>query len=239
MKPHQILMSQIKLWAVIPAAGSGSRFSKTLLKQYQMIQDKTVLEYTIDRLNTLPLAGYVLAIGEQDTVAKNLSFKASEKAHFCVGGAERVDSVLNALRYLKDLASDDDYVLVHDAARPCVSAENLKQLANYCIEHDTAAILAIPVRDTLKFVSEQHIQNTVSRDHLWQAQTPQMAKLGVLRAAIEKALMDKINITDEASALEHAGVSVDVVQGRSDNIKITYADDLELARLILASQQTL
>ena len=99
--------------------------------------------------------------------------------------------------------------------------------------------MAIPVRDTLKFATDQHIQNTVSRDHLWQAQTPQMAKLGVLRDAIEKALNDGINITDEASALEYAGISVDVVQGRSDNIKITYTDDLELARLILASQHVL
>jgi len=239
MKPRQIQMSQIKLWAVIPAAGSGSRFSKTELKQYQPIQDQTVLEHTIDRLNTLSLQGYVLAIGAQDTMAKNLNFAASEKAHFCLGGAERVHSVLNALRYLAQIASDDDYVLVHEAARPCVSAENLKELADYCVERDTAAILAIPVRDTLKFVSDQHIQNTVSRDHLWQAQTPQMAKLGVLRDAIEKALNDGINITDEASALEHAGISVDVVQGRSDNIKITYTDDLELARLILASQHVL
>ncbi|WP_130802544.1 2-C-methyl-D-erythritol 4-phosphate cytidylyltransferase [Acinetobacter ihumii] len=237
MKPHQIQMSQTKLWAVIPAAGSGSRFSKTELKQYQTIQHKTVLEHTLDRLNTLPLAGYVLAISQQDTVAKTLDFTVPEKAHFCLGGAERVHSVLNALYYLTGIASDDDYVLVHDAARPCVSAENLNTLVNYCVEHDTSAILAIPVRDTLKFATHQRIQNTVSREQLWQAQTPQMAKLGVLREAIEQALVAQVNITDEASALEHAGVPVDVVQGRSDNIKITYTDDLELARLILASQQ--
>lgn len=230
-------MSQTKLWAVIPAAGSGSRFSKTQLKQYQTIQDKTVLEYTIERLNTLPLAGYVLAIGEQDNIAKTLPFIASEKVHFCLGGAERVHSVLNALHYLTTIASDEDYILVHDAARPCVSAENLKDLVEYCMLRDTSAILAIPVRDTLKFASDQHIQKTVSRDYLWQAQTPQIAKLGTLRHAIENALADQINITDEASALEYAGVSVDVVQGRSDNIKITYPDDLELARLILVSQQ--
>ncbi|MBJ9985187.1 2-C-methyl-D-erythritol 4-phosphate cytidylyltransferase [Acinetobacter sp. S40] len=237
MKPRQTQTSQIKLWAIIPAAGSGSRFSKTQLKQYQTIQDKTVLEYTIDRLNTLSLEGYVLAVNEQDSVARTLNFTALEKIHFCQGGTERVHSVLNALYYLTDLASDNDYVLVHDAARPCVSAQNLKELVDYCIKKDTSAILAIPVRDTLKFATEHHIQHTVSRDYLWQAQTPQMAKLGVLREAIEKALNDKINITDEASALEHAGVVVDVVQGRSDNIKITYADDLELARLILAAQQ--
>lgn len=237
MKPLQTPISQIKLWAVVPAAGSGSRFSKNQLKQYQIIQDKTVLEYTIDRLNTLALEGYVLAISEQDTIARTLALTAPEKAHFCMGGTERVHSVLNALYYLANIASDEDYVLVHDAARPCVRAENLKELVDYCIQKNTSAILAIPVRDTLKLADKQHIQKTVSRDHLWQAQTPQMVKLGVLREAIEKALNDQINITDEASALEYAGVRVDVVQGRSDNIKITYADDLELARLILAAQQ--
>src|SRR5690606_40564006 len=91
-----------KLWAIIPAAGSGSRFSKTELKQYQMIQEQTVLEHTVARLNQLPLAGYVLAIGVQDNVAKTLPLSRLDKAHFCLGGAERVNSVLNALEYLSE-----------------------------------------------------------------------------------------------------------------------------------------
>lgn len=226
-----------KLWVILPAAGSGSRFSKTELKQYQMIQERTVLEHTVARLNQLPLAGYVLAIGEQDNVAKMLPFSSQEKAHFCLGGAERVNSVLNALTYLSQIASEDEWVLVHDAARPCVGLDCLQQLVNTAITNDQAAILAIPVRDTLKrVVTNFDIEETVDRSMLWQAQTPQMAKLGVLKRAIEQALQDGATITDEASALEHIGEQVSVVQGRSDNIKITYPDDLELARLILKAQ---
>lgn len=226
-----------KLWAIIPAAGSGSRFSKTELKQYQQIQNKTVLEYTVTRLNQLPLTGYVLAIGENDDVAQALPLTHVEKAHFCQGGSERVNSVLNALNYLSDIANDDDWVFVHDAARPCVGLSSLQDLVRTATENDQAAILAIPVRDTLKRVVEgRDIQATVDRSCLWQAQTPQMAKLGMLKKAIEQALKDGAIITDEASALEHIGEKVMVVNGRSDNIKITYPEDLELAKLILASQ---
>ena len=238
MSQHQQNYHQnLNLWAIIPAAGSGSRFSKTELKQYQTIADQTVLEHTIARLNQLPLTGYVLAIGEQDNVAKTLPFAKAEKAHFCLGGAERVNSVLNALNYLSEIAHDDDWVLVHDAARPCVSKVNLEDLVETSICSQQSAILAIPVRDTLKRVENSpQISATVDRSTLWQAQTPQMAQLGVLKNAMETALAENVTITDEASALEYIGESVQVVQGRSDNIKITYPDDLELARLILASQ---
>ena len=227
-----------KIWAVIPAAGSGSRFSKTELKQYQMIQGKTVLEHTVSRLNDLPLSGYVLAISVDDSVAKTLNLAQPDKAHFCVGGAERVHSVLNALTYLSQFASPDDLVFVHDAARPCVTQDCLNHLVNTAIQQNCSAILAIPVRDTLKLVEHKNnIEKTVSRDYLWQAQTPQISKLGILKHAIEKALQDGITITDEASALEYVGETVKVVQGRSDNIKITYSDDLELAKLILTVQK--
>ena len=234
LKPLQL---PHKLWAIIPAAGSGSRFSQTELKQYQMIGQKTVLEHTVLRLNQLPLQGYVLAIGSDDDVAQSLPFTNMEKAHFCEGGAERVDSVLNALNYLSIIADADDWVFVHDAARPCVTQDCLVRLVDTAIQSNTGAILAIPVRDTLKRVaSAQDIQETVDRSQLWQAQTPQIAKLGVLKKAIEHALEAQALITDEASALEFVGEKVQVVQGRSDNIKITYPDDLELARLILAAQ---
>ena len=235
LKPLQL---PHKLWAIIPAAGSGSRFSKTELKQYQMIGQKTVLEHTVLCLNQLPLQGYVLAIGLDDDVAQSLPFTNMEKAHFCEGGAERVDSVLNALNYLSTIADADDWVFVHDAARPCVTQDCLVRLVDTAIQSNTGAILAIPVRDTLKRVAsaQQDIQETVDRSQLWQAQTPQIAKLGVLKKAIEHALEAQALITDEASALEFVGEKVQVVQGRSDNIKITYPDDLELARLILAAQ---
>ena len=233
------MKTQTKLWAVVPAAGLGSRFSKTELKQYQYIQNHTVLEHTVNRLNSLDLAGCVLAIGENDNFARTLYFDHKEKLHFCLGGVERVNSVFNALIYLSDIADEDDWVLVHDAARPCVTQENLQLLVNTAIAHNQSAILAIPVRDTLKLVhTENQIEKTVSRELLWQAQTPQMAKLKILKNALETALANDIVITDEASALEYINQPVQVVQGRSDNIKITYADDLELARLILQSQNS-
>ena len=234
---QQSYHQNLNLWAIIPAAGSGSRFSKTELKQYQSIDGQTVLEHTVARLNQLKLTGYVLAIGAEDHVAKTLPLAQLEKAHFCNGGAERVNSVLNALNYLSTIASEDDWVFVHDAARPCVAQLNLETLVQTAVTTSQSAILAIPVRDTLKRVeTAPQILTTVDRSTLWQAQTPQIAKLGVLKKAIEQALAAGVNITDEASALEYMGEPVQVVQSRSDNIKITYPDDLELARLILASQ---
>ena len=225
-----------KLWAIIPAAGSGSRFSKTELKQYQNIQDKTVLEHTIERLNQLPLTGYVLAISEHDDIARNLALSYQDKAQFCSGGQERVHSVLNALIHLSAYADEQDLVFVHDAARPCVSRGCLEKLVNTAVKDNCSAILAIPVRDTLKFAQAEIIEKTVSRDFLWQAQTPQISRIGLLRSAIEKALADGVTITDEASALEYFGETVKVVMGRPDNIKITYPEDLDLARLIIQSQ---
>ena len=227
-----------KIWAIIPAAGSGSRFSQHELKQYQMISGQTVLQHTVSHLNQLPLSGYVLAINPHDSVAKTLDFMHSDKLHFCTGGKERVDSVLQALNYLSQMAAPNDFVLVHDAARPCVTFECLDALLNTAQQENCSAILAIPVRDTLKRVEKSNnITETVPRDGLWQAQTPQISKLGLLKSAIETSLQQGIVITDEASALEFIGEKVKVVQGRSDNIKITYPDDLELAQLILKSQK--
>lgn len=226
-----------KLWAIIPAAGSGRRFSQNELKQYQFIQDLTVLEHTVTRLNLLPLTGYVLAISNDDHFAKTLNLPAQHKAHFCIGGAERVDSVLNALNYLVGIADPEDWVFVHDAARPCVSLECLIKLVETAVLSNCSAILATPVRDTLKHVEpDKQIAQTVSRDYLWQAQTPQISTLKTLKCAIETALTHQVIITDEASALEFVGEQVKVVMGRSDNIKITYPEDLDLARLIIQSQ---
>lgn len=237
MKTQQLPNQYPKLWAVIPAAGSGSRFSKTALKQYQKIDQYTVLEHTVQVLSHLPLAGCVLAISSEDTYANTLKFPNHLPIHFCHGGQERVYSVLNALKYLQQFAAIDDWVLVHDAARPCVGVIELEQLQQHCLVHQRAAILATPVRDTLKSVIQHpEIEKTVDRRYLWQAQTPQMVQLGVLINAISTALADEIVITDEASALEHVDVPVDVVMGRADNIKITYPEDLELARLILQSR---
>lgn len=224
-----------KLWAIVPAAGTGSRFSKTHLKQYQTINNLTVLQHSVERLFSLPLQGCVLAVSAQDTFIQTLAFK--QKVHLCEGGQERVNSVLNALNYLLTIANSEDYVLVHDAARPCVGIKQLEDLYITAITQQTSAILATPVRDTLKQVLDTpHIKKTVDRTALWQAQTPQIAKIGVLKAAIEQAIKCGVAITDEASALEYSQYPVQVVAGRADNIKITYPEDLVLAQLILQAQ---
>lgn len=236
MKTKTIPIST-KIWAVIPAAGSGSRFSKTQLKQYQKIQNKTVLEHSVDALFQLPLAGCVLAVHKNDAEIYSIPFNHIDRIHFCVGGTERVHSVLNALYYVSKIADLNDWVLVHDAARPCVHLESLLMLLEHAQQYSTCAILATPVRDTLKHVAKiGTIQHTVPRDGLWQAQTPQIARLGCLIEALEKSLVQDQVVTDEASALEAIGETVHVVMGRTDNIKITYPEDLNFACLVLSAR---
>lgn len=233
----KIAQTSTKIWAIVPAAGSGSRFSKTALKQYQMIESNTVLEHTVNAILSLSrIEGCVLAVSPNDTHIQSQKFKKQDKVHFCFGGQERVHSVLNALYYLRKFSVETDYVLVHDAARPCISSDSLKALTEYVSKHKVSAILATPVRDTLKRACNLEITQTVDRTDLWQAQTPQMAQIGHLIDALEYALANNLIVTDEASALELSQMPVHIVQGRSDNIKITYSEDLEFAQLVLKSR---
>ncbi|TXJ10345.1 MAG: 2-C-methyl-D-erythritol 4-phosphate cytidylyltransferase [Acinetobacter sp.] len=227
-------MSAPKLWAVLPAAGSGRRFSTTELKQYQMISGKTVLEHSVTALYQLPLAGCVIAISPQDTFAQQIDFQ--HPIEFCLGGQERVDSVLAGLYHLKHLAQADDYVLVHDAARPCLHRAQIEQILAFCQSNEAAAILAVPVRDTLKKANAEYlIDKTISREQLWQAQTPQIVKYALLMQALETAIVQKSLVTDEASALELLDIPVKLLLGRTDNLKITYPEDLALADFILTA----
>lgn len=224
----------VKLWAVIPAAGAGKRFSQTQLKQYLKIAGSTVLEHSVAALYQLPLAGCVIAIAAEDEVAQSLTFQYP--VSFCLGGQERMDSVLAGLESLKQYAHPDDYVLVHDAARPCLHHEQMKKITDFCQTGQDAAIIAVPVRDTLKKADHSSmIEATVSREQLWQAQTPQIVKFSILYQALQYVVENKLLVTDEASALEYLKVPVQLIQGRSDNIKITYPEDLALAKLILHS----
>lgn len=228
-------MNNPKLWAVVPAAGSGKRFSATALKQYQKILDKTVLEHTISALFNFPLQACMVAISAQDNTFDTLNFPPN--VYSCLGGNERMDSVYAALLALEAKANDDDYVLVHDAARPCLNDEQVSTIINFCRSGKDAAILAVPVRDTLKKSTDnQTIEATLSRDLVWQAQTPQIVKYKILRDALFNAMTTKALVTDEASALERLGIEVTLLNGRMDNLKITYPEDLELASLILSQR---
>ena len=150
-----------KLWGVIPAAGSGQRYSKTDLKQYQKILGKTVLEHSVNALYQLPLSSCVIAISTQDTFAEQIEFE--HHVQFCHGGNERMDSVFAALLHLQGVADQDDYVLVHDAARPCLYQSQIQAIADFCETGQDAAIIAVPVRDTLKKSKANRLQKVQTK----------------------------------------------------------------------------
>lgn len=215
--------------AVVPAAGVGRRMGADLPKQYLMLSGKTVLEQTLDRLLAHPSVGHIIvAIGPHDEVFSTLAPASHPDISWVVGGAERADSVLSALRQVTT-----EYVLVHDAARPCLAHADLDALLAAGRQPD-GAILACRVRDTMKRGNERGgITETVPRQDLWHALTPQCFPTQPLRRALEQALAGGVEVTDEASAMEWAGFHPRLVEGRADNIKITRPEDLGLAAFFL------
>lgn len=228
-----------RYWVIVPAAGIGSRMRSELPKQYLRLRGKTLLEHTLERLLALPdLAGLVLAVNPQDPHWERLPLSEDHRISVVDGGSERSRSVLNALNYLTLQAEADDWVLVHDAARPCISQASVASLYRHTLKHAVGGILATPVADTLKRVAPDHgIEQTCDRRGLWQAQTPQVFRYQLLHQCLARALGQGETITDEASALELAGYRPLVVEGRSDNIKVTRPEDLALAELILQRQE--
>lgn len=222
------------LFAVIPAAGSGSRFDADELKQYALLHATTVLERSAAILLKLPaLKKLVIAIHTNDTRAASLSGLQDARVQFVVGGETRADSVLSALTALQSVAADDDWVLVHDAARPCLTEKHLRLLIDTLSQDAVGGILAVPTTDTLKQVENSAVTKTVDRSAIWQAQTPQIFRFKLLFDALQQARIEKKNITDEASALELVGHAVKIVEGTRSNIKITYPEDLSLAAFYL------
>ncbi len=221
------------LWAVVPAAGVGSRFSGTgEPKQYSLIGKLTVLEHSVHALlQCNAVQQVVIALQADDQRAKPLL--KNQKIRFVPGGAERADSVLQALCYLKPFAAENDWVLVHDAARPCLSSADLGHLIEQLEGDPVGGILAVPAVDTLKKVSVNTILETVNRSQVWQAQTPQMFRFGLLLQSLQQVSARQLPVTDEASALEACGHVARVVEGSRRNIKITYPDDLALAAFYL------
>ena len=234
-------MNNRPVWVVIPAAGVGRRMQLDCPKQYLQIHYKTVLEHTIDVfLGNSAIDGIVVVTGAEDEYWPVVAEKLQGFPVFqAIGGNERADSVLNGLHFLAEKGVPEDaVVLVHDAARPCLSRSDLHLLLAAIDEHaDSGAILAVPVRDTMKRAKPGQkpfsILHTETREHLWHALTPQMASLGVLRNALEQGLAEGATITDEASALEYVGLSPRLLEGDSSNIKITRPADLGLAEFFL------
>ncbi len=228
-----------RYWALIPAAGIGKRFGADIPKQYLKVLGMTVLEHTLRRFCAHEkIAGIVVALAADDCYWPELRLPPRPKIHTAVGGAERCHSVLNALKAVGELAAPDDWVLVHDAARPCLRASDIDRLIDTLGGDPVGGILAAPVRDTMKRTDAAlGITETVERTRLWHALTPQMFRCRLLAGAIERAVDQGRLITDEAQAVELAGHRARVVEGRPDNVKITHAQDLELAEFYLKQQR--
>lgn len=239
MSPQQF-STEPRYWVVVPAAGIGTRMGAGRPKQYLTLGDKTILEQTLTRLLQLPeLAGVYVALNEHDDYWAQLAVSQDKRISPVTGGSERADSVLAALEALAGQAQENDWVLVHDAARPCITAGAIEQLCNQLAGHPVGGILAVPVSDTLKQVdSALQINQTLDRRFLWQAQTPQMFRLGLLRSCLSRALAEGKQVTDESSAVELYGYQPQIVEGRADNLKITRPEDLPLAQMILQQQET-
>ena len=221
---------------IIPAAGVGRRMGGELPKQYLKINQKTVLDITLEKfLSYQPAELVVLVTSPEDQHYRQLENLGNEKLHIVDGGKERINSVVNALNYLYDGGLTDDVaVMVHDAARPCIRQSDLDSLLNTYMNNNTPCLLAAPVVDTLQKINgKQQVESVIDRDTVVKAYTPQLASFAILKESLDKAITSEQVITDEVSALTNAGHSVKFVLGRSDNIKITIADDLPLAEFYL------
>lgn len=233
-------MTSTNLWCVVPAAGVGKRFGSALPKQYLPLLDQTVCEHTLERLLQLrEIRRIVVSLSAEDTQFKQLKIATEPRIHTTLGGAERCHSVLNGLKALQPDARDSDWVLVHDVARPCLRPDDVRKLLQQVeVAGAIGGILANPVRDTMKRSNAQNrILETVCRNQLWHALTPQLFRLGQLRDGLESALAENALVTDEASALERAGHQPLLVEGHPDNIKITHPQDLPLAALFIQQQR--
>ncbi|WP_251978877.1 2-C-methyl-D-erythritol 4-phosphate cytidylyltransferase [Salinicola avicenniae] len=225
------------LWLIVPAAGRGSRMQAERPKQYLSLAGRSVLGRTLERLHqAMPDAVLRLCLDPEDDWfdAADVPFERWQRVD---GGAERVDTVRRALATLADEARDDDWVLVHDAARPCVRLEDLQALRATLADEAIGALLASPVSDTMKRADERgRVQHTEPRDGLWHALTPQAFRFDLLRQALDAALATGTAVTDEASAIEAMGLSPRLVRGSRDNLKITHPEDLAVAARILSLQ---
>ncbi|EKO3956063.1 2-C-methyl-D-erythritol 4-phosphate cytidylyltransferase [Vibrio fluvialis] len=224
-----------KITAIVPAAGVGSRMQADRPKQYLILHGHTVLEHTVEVLLRHPDVGQVVvAVSDNDPYFGSLTLANHPRVVRVSGGKERADSVLSALDYVCRHQLSE-WVLVHDAARPCVEHADISQLIATAQTHTVGAILAAPVRDTMKRADGgQNIDHTVDRVALWHALTPQMFRAQPLMQALTQALAAQTVITDEASAFEWLGQKPALVAGRADNIKITQPEDLALAEFYLS-----
>jgi 2-C-methyl-D-erythritol 4-phosphate cytidylyltransferase len=231
----------VRYWGVIPAAGAGRRFGGVVPKQYLELNGRRVIEHSIGALLGHPsICGCMVALSPEDEWWPQTHYAEHPSVERVAGGAERSDSVASALEVLGAKASAEDWVLVHDAARPCLTRADLDQLIAALDEESVGALLAVPVHDTVKTAAGHEparVEQTLPRHRLWRAFTPQAFLLGQLQAALRHCRTHGVAITDDASAIEHLGLQPRLIEGRADNIKITRPEDLPLAQFFLDQQR--
>jgi 2-C-methyl-D-erythritol 4-phosphate cytidylyltransferase len=222
----------VKYWLVMPAAGVGRRFGTERPKQYAALRGRTVIEWALAPfLADARCAGAVVALAEEDPYWRAI---APDNVLTTLGGRERSHSVRNGLAALADRADGDDWVLVHDAARPCLARRDLDRLLSELAAHPTGGLLATPAADTLKRADARgEIEQTIDRAGLWRALTPQMFRYGRLCEALDRAHAAGRIPTDEAQAIEWLGDAPRLIEGASANLKITSSADLAIATALL------
>lgn len=225
-------------YALLPAAGNGFRFGSGVPKQYSLLHGKPVLQHSLERVaSSLPLAMTFVVLAKEDHWFDSAIMAQSGITVLRCGGETRATSIRNALTCLTGIA-DDDWIVVHDAVRPCVQPESVSRLRNELADDRVGGLLAIPVTDTLKRADDDgRSGHTEARDGLWRAQTPQMFRYGILRSAFARAGAELS--PDEAHAVTAMGLKPRLVPGMETNIKITYPEDLILAAAILSAERPL
>ena len=224
-----------RLWAVVPAAGTGRRLGGDTPKQYREVAGAPLLEHTLRALlQSRDVCGVAVVMDPADRRADTIVSLSDRRVQTTPGGVTRAHSVLAGLDALEDQIAEGDWALVHDAARPCLTADALAALIDRARVLGEGVILAEPVADTLKQVNGQgEIEKTVDRSILWRAQTPQLFPLLPLRDALRRCIEEGVSVTDEAMAMERAGQPIHVVEGASSNIKVTVEADLVFADVFL------
>lgn len=235
--PHS--KAQQQFWVVVPAAGVGERMQADRPKQYLRLAGKTILEHTLSRLLEHPaVAGVVAVIADRDRYWETTAFAGDSRVIVAAGGRERYHSVLNGLAKLTALVAPQQWVLVHDVARPCLCLADIDALIGAIAGDADGYLLGAPVRDTMKQTDGSgRVMATAERAGLWHAFTPQLFRLGQLQGALSDCLAKGVLVTDEASAMELCGFHPQMVAGSEQNIKITRPSDLPLAEWILKTQR--
>ncbi|MBO69030.1 MAG: 2-C-methyl-D-erythritol 4-phosphate cytidylyltransferase [Acidiferrobacteraceae bacterium] len=229
-------MSNLKCWAIVPAAGSGSRFGGTTPKQYIDLEGIPIIVRAVNALIKVEeISGIAVGISPDDKWWAKCAINDRRVIGAFLGGACRAETVLRGLEYLESSASADDWVLVHDAARPCIRIEDIKRVIAMRSNGSGGALLGTPISETVKYANQDNlVEKTIPRSNLWLAQTPQIFPYRLLYDALVKS--DLETVTDESSAIEAIGYRPYVIHGDSFNIKITTNRDLKIASLIMQYQ---